>query len=577
MPSFTTTQESFGAGVLSPGLRFKPRSSLYSTGLADCINAVINREGSIIRRPSSRFVAQSNGASKLLRFTAVSGVEWVIELRTDKTVRFYTQQAYLTAPNADTPLSLSGLPYAAAELPVVKSVSLGNQIYLMHPNHTPRLLTYNASANPATTAPWTLTTPSFTGLMSGLKPAVGVTYGQRLVFSGFDDTPGRILFSRTPDANGNLRLTDFTKGTDADHALDFTTASGEAIYWLLERDSGVLFGTHSGMYILSSMSTDASLSATNAEVKRQSPLPIGVIAPQAVDQSFFVTPNSLRDVLLAEYSFELAGIQTSSQTVQASHLFSNTIQDMQFSQSEGLLWLLAGDELLSLSFWRETEVRAFTRHRLGGDGVVKSMAIVNGARGDQLWMCVARGDEYTIEFMQFNEVLALPHHLDSAIYKNDTGTEVSGLEHLNNKTVQVFSQYGETSVTIADNMIAVDRETAQMAVGFGYETRVDLLPPAPTHQSVRTSANKPKLSSIEIAVTNTSDFDVYSIANGKEGKVEGYSAVHKGGVGATDFTSDAIFHTNLPGDYDRNSYVSIRTTSAAGLNLHQVITVGSID
>lgn len=580
MVAFTSEQQSFASGVLSPALAYKPSSSVYGTGLLDCVNAVISREGSVNRRPSSRFVAVTNGASRLLRFTAVAGLEWLIELRSDKSVRFYSQQGYLAAPSSSAALVLSGLPYAASELSSVQLLAVGNSAYLLHKNHTPRLLSYDPTVNSATTAPWALSTPSFTGLMAGQKPSCGAAYGQRLVFSGFEDKAGRILFSRTPDASGGLRLTDFTSGADDDHALDFTTARGQAIYWLLERDSGILFGSHSGMYILSSRSQDQALSGTNATVKRQSPLPIGVVPPQEMDQAFFVAHNSLRDVLQAQYSFDLAGIQTESQTVNAGHLFESPISDMAFSQSEGLLWLLIDESLVSLSFWRETEIRGFTRHDFGG--TVHSLAVVNGAYGDQLWLCVERNQGgskvFTVEFMQFNEVLAMPHHLDSVVYKNTAGTSVTGLTHLEGRAVQVVSDHGEETQTVTSGAVAIERESNHLAVGYGFATSVEFLPPRQGTNNVRNSARTTLLTDLELAVTRSSGFDVICHnGNGEKTQEEAYSGVHSGGVGTANFSGDTIYHANLISDYDARAHVEIVTTSARPLRIHQISIRGEVE
>ena len=585
MVAFHSEQQSFASGVLSPALAHKPGSSVYATGLLDCVNAVISREGSVIRRPSSRFVARTSGASRLLRFTAVAGLEWVIELGSDQKVRFYSQQGFLSSPGSSTPLALGGLPYSSTELNAVQLLAVGNQAYLLHENHIPRLLTYNPGANPLNTAPWTLSIPAFSGLMSGKKPSCGVAYGQRLVFSGFLDQPGRFLFSRTPDEDGNLRLTDFTSGADDDHALDFTTARGEAVYWLLERDSGILFGTHSGMYILSSRSPEQALSGTNAKVNRQSPLPIGTVPPQEMDQAFFVAHNSLRDVLQAQYSFDLAGIQTESQTVNASHLFTQPITDMAFSQSEGLLWLLIDGALISLSFWRETEIRAFTRHDFGGStaaqgtaSIVQSFAVVNGALGDQLWLCVERGGVFSIEFMQFNEVLSMPHHLDSAVYKNTGGTSITGLEHLEGQAVQVVGGYGEETQTVVSGTVSVERSSPQIAAGYAFETRITFLPPRAGASNLRNSARTTLLTDVEIAATASSGFNILCHqGEGRSSLISAYSSVHDGGVGVANFSRDTVYHTHLPSDYDHRAYLEIVTTSARPLNLHRISTRGEVE
>lgn len=591
MVAFSYAQESFAAGIVSPALAHKSSSSVYPTGLKDCVNAIISREGSIIRRPSCRFVRRANAASRLLPFTSVAGVEWVIEIGADKKARFYTQQGFLENPKNSAKaqdsnaLSLSGLPYAESELPQVQSVAVGNDLYLLHKNHTPRRLRYSSTANPETTAPWTLSIPSFTGLMSGQKPSCGAAYGQRLVFSGFENKPGRILFSRTPDSSGNLRLTDFTKGTDADYALDFTTARGEAIYWLLEQDSGMLFGSHSGMYILSSRSSDQALSGTNATVKQRSPLPIGVVPPQPVDQAFFVAHNNLRDILQAQYSFELAGIQTESQTVNAGHLFNSPIQDMAFSQSEGLLWVLIDQKLISMSFWRETGVKAFSRHEMGGGGVVRSMAVINGAVGDQLWLCVERNGNFTIEFMQFNEVLNMPHHLDSVVYENDS-IHVTSTYHLYHddvpNDVQAVHDFGEYSYEAGtEGWIGEDaliRGSRHVATGYGFETRIEFLPPRPSYNNARNSARKTLLSEVEIAVTQSSGFDIVCYnEDGGGTRLQAYSGVHAGGVGAADFINDTVYHANLPSDYNTRAHIGIITTSARPLNIHQVLIRGELE
>jgi hypothetical protein len=113
----------------------------------------------------------------------------------------------------------------------------------------------------------------------------------------------------------------------------------------------------------------------------------------------YVTPQGqvVRDL---GYDYTNAGFTGADISIISNHLFTNyQILELAYQQEpDSLVWAVRDDgTLLSLTYLREQEVIAWTRHET--DGEVESIAVIPGAVYDELWMIVKRGSDRFVEKM----------------------------------------------------------------------------------------------------------------------------------------------------------------------------------
>ena len=159
---------------------------------------------------------------------------------------------------------------------------------------------------------------------------------------------------------------------------------------------GLMIGCPSGEFVIGPANTNGALSPSNFQAFRRgdrgsSPDVAGVRVGAAV---LFVS-RSGRKVHEFVYDFSTDGFTSSDQTVLSEHITGQGVVQMAHQEEpEGVLWLVREDgALLSLTYDREQEVRAWCRHGIGGqDARVESVAVVPNPYGtaDDVYVAVAR-------------------------------------------------------------------------------------------------------------------------------------------------------------------------------------------
>src|SRR5690606_13983808 len=107
------------------------------------------------------------------------------------------------------------------------------------------------------------------------------------------------------------------------------------------------------------------------------------------------------------------------------------------AEPDGVLWCVMTDgSLLALTYQKDQEVLAWTRHDLGG--AVASVAVVPENGADVPYFCVQRGSSQYIERLRPSDpltdedTLSLDSHLT---YSGAPVNQLAGLAHLNGRTV----------------------------------------------------------------------------------------------------------------------------------------------
>jgi hypothetical protein len=323
----------------------------------------------------------------------------------------------------------------------------------------------NAKNNPTTD--WK--EPAFSGV-SGYPRAVAL-HEQRLAFGGTSKQPTTLWLSEIDN------FENFTIGSTASNAVSFTLASSEGnrINWLYSQ-SKLLVGTTGDEWTIGSSDTAQSLSATNVEARKQSSYGSKYMRASLVNDVLLFVQRNGRKVRELVYEFGKDGWVAPDLTLLAEHITNGEIVEIGYQQQpDAILWCVRGDgTLIAMTYERDQKVVGWHRHTIADNADVESVATIYGnGTEDEVWMVVKRtvsGQDYrTIERFpllwrtQFdNQSSANYRYLDGhvAFASGAAGRTVSGLAHLNGKTVTVMLDSGFSIRTVSGGSITIPSASA---------------------------------------------------------------------------------------------------------------------
>lgn len=156
MSKIYNIQTGFTAGELSPRLLARVDLEQYVMGCKTMVNAYPLAHGGATRRRGTKYVGEiydSTEQAKLISYVFSKDVAFLIVINGGK-IQFINNGAFIESGGSRVTLTS---PWAEIDLDEIRYTQLGSDIYLVHPDHAPRLLT--ATAGDGTT--WSLTTPTF--------------------------------------------------------------------------------------------------------------------------------------------------------------------------------------------------------------------------------------------------------------------------------------------------------------------------------------------------------------------------------------------------------------------------------
>lgn len=338
-------------------------------------------------------------------------------------------------------------------------------------------------------------------------PGCVAFYQQRLVWGRTDTQPQTVWLSKA----GVLDKFSTTVPLQDDDGITLTILAGEvnAITWIAE-GSDLLVGTTGAMRTIGPADSSKNFSAVNVMQKRQStfgslpiqPVQIGEVAIYA---SYYGL--SLREFM---YSFQNNSYISPELTILAEHLLRAGIATYSFAQDrDSIIWIASNNgELLGLTYERDQQIVAMTRHRLGGYlknsgivdpenpanpdtpyGVVESVTTIPGADRSEVWVSVRR----TINGVEtrYVERLTKPFEgmrrqdavfVDSSfMFKSNTATnQLVGLQWLRGQTVSILAAGAVLTPQVVDAQgkltLPGGKKYNEITFGINYMSQAVTLP-----------------------------------------------------------------------------------------------------
>jgi hypothetical protein len=188
-------------------------------------------------------------------------------------------------------------------------------------------------------------------------------FEQRLVFAGTSDEPQTLYFSKSGDYEN------MTTGTNADDAMVYTIASNQVNkIRYLKAVRTLLIGTTGGEFTVSADGTDAAVTPTNIQIRRQSSFGAANVDAQPAGNAILFLQRAKRKIRELAYNYDTDGYIAPDLCILNETVTDSGVNEMAYQQApDSILWAVRDDGVLSgLTYQRTDNVVAWHRHLIGG-------------------------------------------------------------------------------------------------------------------------------------------------------------------------------------------------------------------
>ena len=311
-------------------------------------------------------------------------------------------------------------------------------------------------------------------------PSAVVFYEQRLWYGGTTHKPQTIWGSKT----GNYE--DFDLGANASDGLSYAIASDRVnnIKWMAAQRV-LIVGTSGGEFRVTG-GNESAITPTNVDVRRQTSYGSKIGHPAYVGSDVFFIQRSGTQVRNVAYKWESDSFQSDDLTFLAEHITTGGLTTLSYSHvpDSVLMGLRADGVLLMLTYEPTQEVIGWHRHIT--DGEYKSLAVISEDGPDQFWFVVERTIGGATK--KYIELYTPEIFLDSMIsYSGSATASVSGLAHLEGKTVQITADGAvHPDLVVSSGAITLNYTATDIKVGLKYVSKL-----TPTRYGSTSNAGTP--------------------------------------------------------------------------------------
>jgi hypothetical protein len=266
-------------------------------------------------------------------------------------------------------------------------------------------------------------------------------------------------------------------------SIEISSDQVNTIEWMAPSDK-LIIGTVGSEFILGEITNDEVLGPGNVKVSQQSVFGSRSVIPVQVGDLVVFVQRAGRKLRELKYDFGTDGYISVDLTVLSEHITNGGITDIVYQQEpHSIIWCVRADgTLLGFTYNKEQEVIGWHRHKLGGDGIVECLETIPRPDGsqDDLWMIVRRTiNGQTKRYIEYlepdfteNSTIADAFFVDSGLtYTGTAATTISGLGHLEGKTVQVLTNgAAHPDRVVESGSITLQLPATKVQVGLGYKS-----------------------------------------------------------------------------------------------------------
>jgi hypothetical protein len=261
--------------------------------------------------------------------------------------------------------------------------------------------------------------------------------------------------------------------------------TADQIQWLASRNGALIIGTAGDEWVV-----QYEGDPVNAIARRSSSYGSNAVGVVELNDSLLFVERRGRRVR------DYIGLDTSNDdlardpfsagdlTLVAEHITREGITQMAVSKEpDPVLWCVVGGNLIGLNYDRTQSVMGWHRHTT--EGTILSVAVIPGQVNDEIWLAVLRDGTTRIERLHpttpdraLDNIPAECLYWDSGLLiVQSSSTTVTGLSHLNGKTVSVNVDGGSHPTrVVSGGSITLARAGTKIAVGLPFTSTMETLP-----------------------------------------------------------------------------------------------------
>lgn len=354
-----------------------------------------------------------------------------------------------------------------AELQVVPSPG-GGSFYILHELHPPYKMTYIRATDSFQWEIVTFTAPP-SEWQAGSYPSCGDFFEGRLWLGGTVNEPQTFWGSKSGSPE------DFTVGTNADDAMEFTLAKYGRIEWMVGFKN-LLIGTQNGEHIVNS--EGGVITPSDIQVQQQSAYgSVGIQPAQVGDQIFYVSADR-RKLRAIQYEWQADNWLSRDLTFNSEHITAAGIKHITWHQNPSNLFhcLLNDGSIATLTYDRSNNIYGWSHQYLQGE--VKDV-VTGPIQGTDYLNLLVRYNTGVVYF-ETQTTTDHRHYMDSWVDRQpDTpgGLIVSGLDHLDDMECQVLvDDATHPDRTVVGGQIELQYTGTTITVGLKYTSQLMTLP-----------------------------------------------------------------------------------------------------
>jgi len=306
-------------------------------------------------------------------------------------------------------------------------------------------------------------------------------YQNRLCLAGTSYMPHGFWTSVSGGDYENMRASDLDDGAIV---YEVASAKQNPILWLQDKQ-GIIVGTSGSVLRIFSQSNNSTLTLATIGSERQSQSGSCDMQAQLIGDSIVFADRNRRKVKDIIYDLQSDGFVSPELTVFAEHITDPCLVEVAVQQRpDPILWYIRGDgNCVTLTYNRSQSIVAWAEQIT--DGNFESVAVIPGETEDEVWFVIQR--EINDVNVRYIEKLKEQDwgtdsndcwFVDSGLEYDSTETAtITGLDHLEGKTVQVF--YDGNSVqtaTVSGGAITLDPNITRAVVGLPFTSTLVTFP-----------------------------------------------------------------------------------------------------
>jgi len=220
--------------------------------------------------------------------------------------------------------------------------------------------------------------------MSTIRPGSVTVVDSRLIFSGFNSDPRKIMGSNVGE------LWHFRMGYSANLAYEFSIKEkyGNVIYWISGERSFTI-GTDEGVFTIGN--NEPVTPTTAFQLVRQTAHRCKNIKPSMLGDYMVFVQAPGNQIRLFQYNYQQDSYLTPSITMKAEHMFRDGIVEIAYQQApvSALYVVLETGDMAIFIMDQENGVNGWTLFKTDGD--ITAIAVVSGTDGeDDVYLSVRR-------------------------------------------------------------------------------------------------------------------------------------------------------------------------------------------